>query len=80
MPMTATEHFEKAEELLAKADEYYTDQKGLIWATRAQAHLDAARLLLDIETALTTQGGSTGTPAWRTGLTGIAEKRRTSSH
>ena len=49
MTMTAAEHFEKAEYLLEKADEEWGNDKALTLATRAQAHLDAARLLFEVE-------------------------------
>ncbi|MEU8469568.1 hypothetical protein AB0F30_16870 [Streptomyces sp. NPDC029006] len=80
MAMTAAEHFEKAEELLDKTANHGNAVKGLLWAIRAQAHLNAARLLHDIETGMTTHGGGPGSPARRTGLTDIAENRRTSNH
>ncbi|MFJ8657473.1 hypothetical protein ACIRNU_34685 [Streptomyces rochei] len=71
MTMTAAEHFEKAEYLLDKADEYWADEKALGLATRAQAHLDAARLLLDIE-----QSNTVSDPARVTGLGRVAQERR----
>ncbi|MEW2187786.1 hypothetical protein AB0900_31345 [Streptomyces cellulosae] len=70
MAMTAAEHFEKAEELLETADEYWDSEKGLRWGTLAQAHLDAARLLLDIEQ------NTVSDPARNTGLGRIAQERR----
>lgn len=70
MAMTAAEHFEKAEYLLDKAEEYWCDEKALCFATRAQAHLNAARLLLDIEQ------NTVSDPARNTGLGRIARERR----
>ena len=77
MAMTAAEHFEKAEELLEKAAQYNNDDKVLTWATRAHAHLAAARLLLDTEISMADSGSTPGTAAWRAGMDQIAEKRRT---
>jgi hypothetical protein len=74
--MTAAQHFEKAEELLQKATDYNNDPQVVGWAARAQAHLDAARLLFDVEASRVTTGASTGTAAYRSGLDTVAEKRR----
>jgi hypothetical protein len=76
MAMTAAEHFEKAEELLEEAEGLKIEYKAA-WAARAQAHLDAARLLLDIEVSMEGHGCTPGTAAYRAGLDAIAEKRRT---
>jgi hypothetical protein len=77
MAMTAAEHFQEAEQLLTKAAAHPTDhQGGLAWAARAQAHLDAARLLFDVEASRVTPASSTGTAAYRSGLDTVAEKRR----
>jgi hypothetical protein len=76
MTMTAAQHFEKAEELLEKATTYNNDDNVPGWAARAQAHLDAARLLFDIEASRLAPGTSTGTAAYRSGLDTVAEKRR----
>ena len=75
-PMTAAEHFEKAEALLQEADHHH-DDKGLTRATRAQAHLAAARLLLDAEISMADPDGPPGTAAWHAGMDQIVEKRRT---
>ncbi|MFD8384343.1 hypothetical protein ACFV2X_38475 [Streptomyces sp. NPDC059679] len=77
MAMTAAEHFEKAEALLEKADNYCNDDRVPIWLTRAHAHLAAARLLLDAEISMVDPGSPPGTAAWRSGMDQIAEKRRT---
>ncbi|GAA3956862.1 hypothetical protein GCM10022384_07480 [Streptomyces marokkonensis] len=71
MAMTAAEHFEKAEELLEESVRYWDDEKGLRWGILAQAHLDAARLLFDIE-----QSNTVSDPARLTGLGRIAQERR----
>jgi hypothetical protein len=77
MTMTAAEHFEKAEELLAMAEtNARTPDISLAQATRAGAHLETARFLFDIETAMEGHGCPPGTAAYRTGLDVIAEKRR----
>lgn len=75
MAMTAAEHFEKAEYLLEKADEYWGDDASLRLAARAQAHLEAARLLLDTEQIMRSDLRAPR----RTGMEQIAEKRRVSN-
>lgn len=76
MTMTAAQHFEKAEQLLEKAETYSDDDKCAAWAARAQAHLDAARLLFDVEKSRLAPNASVGTASWRSGLDTVAEKRR----
>lgn len=74
MAMTAAQHFEKAEELLTDAARLGGDlEMGQAYAARAQAHLNAARLLLDLETS---RNNTPGTAAYRSGLDKIAEQRR----
>lgn len=77
MGMTAAQHFEKAEELLEKASTYNNaDDKCAAWAARAQAHLEAARLLHDVTASMADPSSPPGTAAYRVGLDKVAEQRR----
>lgn len=76
MAMTAAQHFEKAEELLARADQSSGNlDLSQALGIRAQAHLDAARLLFDVQKDSVDPGSSPGTAAWRAGLDEVADKR-----
>ena len=58
--LTAAEHFAKAEELLAYAEEFYNAHQAVPgWAARAQAHIAAAEFLLKLQELkhTTTHGG-----------------------
>ncbi|MGW7001385.1 hypothetical protein ACWGCW_00810 [Streptomyces sp. NPDC054933] len=73
--LTAAEHFAKAEELLADMESYRNRTESVASdSARAQAHIAAARFLLDLHIARNTTAGNTGVSA--AGLNGLAHEKR----